>query len=158
KKALVLVELLRPADHFHSPVLIFEPEQREAVPLLRSLRRQIDNDSSQRDMIPMRRLLYVTVVEPRQPLDRLGVILQRMAAGIESQRFFLESQTLFLAPGGNGRKRRLFNSRAHRVGEQTRLPGELVALRSRAILNRLVQNGHHRSPVRGVAVESAGFY
>src|SRR5262245_54271727 len=110
------------------------------------------------DMIPVRRLLNVTVVEPRQPLDRLGVILQRMAAGIESKRFFLESQTLFLAPGGEGWKRRCFDGRGRRVGEQTCLPGELVALRSRAILDRLVQNGHHRGPVRSDAVECARFY
>src|SRR5262245_55969747 len=109
-------------------------------------------------MIPMRRLLYVTVVEPRQPLDRLGVILQRMAAGIESQRFFLESQTLFFAPGRDVWKRRFFDDRGRHVGEQTCLPGELVALRSRAIFDRLVQNGHHRSPVRSDAVECARFY
>src|SRR5262245_18548324 len=96
KEALVFVELLRPADHFHGPVLILEHEQSEAIPLLRGLHRQIYDDSPHRYLIPVRRFLDIAVVEPRHTLDRFGVILQRMAAGIEAQSLLLEGQALFL--------------------------------------------------------------
>src|SRR5262249_2929782 len=117
KQVFIPVELLRPADYFHGSVLILEPKQRKAISLLRDLRRQINDDSSQRDLSPMRGFFKVTAVKPRQSLDGLRVILQRMAAGIEPQGLFLESQAFFLAPPGDRGKNRFLDGADRRVSE-----------------------------------------
>src|SRR5262245_33917422 len=133
KKVLVLVELFRPTNYFNRTILVFQAEQSETVSFLSDLSHEFDDDPSQRDLVSVRRLLYVAAVEARQALDRFSVILQRMATGVKSQRLFLQGQALFPAPLRNGWKRRLLYSRAHHVAEQSCLSGEFVALSPGAI-------------------------
>src|SRR5262245_7536146 len=69
QQVFIPVELLRPADDLHGAMLILQPEQSESVSLFRDLRRQVNDDSSQGDLISVRGLVNVTSVKPRQSPD-----------------------------------------------------------------------------------------